>query len=164
MLFWCSAEEVGKTLLSLLTNGVGMLALGEGLGMVAALEGLHLKSAWTITLKAVMFSGQAVFGCSCSKQEAKWGNLENVINFDSAFSLTIWAGTAGERKSFCHLPMQKCEHLKMSASDSCCCWPHPSQAPNQHLQTVLGASCATTDKPAERQPASCPATPCTRRL
>ena len=89
MLFWCLAEEVGKKLLVLLTNGVGVLALVEGFGAVAALKGLHLKSAWTIALEAVMFSEQGGFLCSCSKQEAKWGNLENVINFSSAFDLTI---------------------------------------------------------------------------
>ena len=52
--------------------------------------------------------------------------------------------------------MQKCEHLKMSTSDSgCCCWPHPSCSLNHDLQTVLGASCATAHKPAKRQPAAC---------
>lgn len=45
MLFWCLAKEVGKRLLFLLANGVGVLALVERFGTVAALEGLHLKSA-----------------------------------------------------------------------------------------------------------------------
>ena len=63
-----------------------MLTFLEGFGVVAALKGLRLKSAWTITLEDVVFSEQGGFDCSCSKQETKWGNPENVINFSSAFS------------------------------------------------------------------------------
>ena len=53
-------------------------------------------------------------------------------------------------RAFAPFPCRESEHLKMSASDSCCCWPHPSCSLNWHLQTVLGASCVATDKTAER--------------
>lgn len=52
-------------------------------------KNLSFETCFSNHTEAVMFSEQNIFGNRCSKQEAKRGNLKNVINVGSAFSLTM---------------------------------------------------------------------------